>query len=153
MLDTCLNGLKETRGMTVGDVKLIATPNVTVPTPPRVTVNNTSTHDYQGQHAELQNNKCKFYKVSKMKEPRIRRPTAPIICISYNSTTGTRWRIWSRHCATNRKVAGSIPDGVIGNFHWHNPSSRTIALGLTQPLTEMNTTNISLGVKAAGAQG
>ena len=22
-------------------------------------------------------------------------------------------------CATNRKVAGSIPDGVIGIFHWH----------------------------------
>ena len=24
-----------------------------------------------------------------------------------------------RCCATNRKVAGSIPDGVIGIFHWH----------------------------------
>ena len=24
---------------------------------------------------------------------------------------------WSRRCATNRKVAGSIPDGVIGIFH------------------------------------
>jgi hypothetical protein len=35
---------------------------------------------------------------------------------------GTRWRSWLRHCATNRKVAGSIPDGVIGIFHWHNPS-------------------------------
>jgi hypothetical protein len=30
---------------------------------------------------------------------------------------GTRWRSWLRHCATNRKVAGSIPDGVIGIFH------------------------------------
>ena len=27
---------------------------------------------------------------------------------------GTRWRSWSRHCATSRKVAGSIPDGFIG---------------------------------------
>jgi hypothetical protein len=30
------------------------------------------------------------------------------------------WRAvaqWLRHCATNRKVAGSIPDGVIGIFH------------------------------------
>jgi len=36
-------------------------------------------------------------------------------------------------------------------FHWHNPSDRTMALGLTQPLTEMSTTNISWGVKAAGA--
>jgi hypothetical protein len=26
-------------------------------------------------------------------------------------------RSWLRHCATNRKVAGSIPDGVIGIFH------------------------------------
>ena len=25
---------------------------------------------------------------------------------------------WLRCCATNRKVAGSIPTGVIGNFHW-----------------------------------
>jgi hypothetical protein len=24
---------------------------------------------------------------------------------------------WLRHCATNRKVAGSIPDGVTGIFH------------------------------------
>jgi hypothetical protein len=24
---------------------------------------------------------------------------------------------WLRHCATNRKVAGSIPDSVIGIFH------------------------------------
>jgi len=43
------------------------------------------------------------------------------------------------------KVAGSIPDGVIGFFHWHNPSGRTRALGSTQPLTEMSTRNISWG--------
>jgi hypothetical protein len=42
-----------------------------------------------------------------------------------------------RHCATNRKVTGSIPDGVIGIFHSHNPSVRTTALGLTQSPTEM----------------
>jgi hypothetical protein len=24
---------------------------------------------------------------------------------------------WLRYCASNRKVAGSIPDGVIGIFH------------------------------------
>jgi hypothetical protein len=24
---------------------------------------------------------------------------------------------WLRYCATNRKVTGSIPDGVIGIFH------------------------------------
>jgi len=26
---------------------------------------------------------------------------------------GTQWRGWLRHYATRRKVAGSIPDGVI----------------------------------------
>jgi hypothetical protein len=58
---------------------------------------------------------------------------------------------WLRYCATNRKVVGSIPDHVIGIFHWHNPSDRTMALGSTQPLTKMSTRRISLGVKAAGA--
>jgi hypothetical protein len=36
-----------------------------------------------------------------------------------------------------------IPDGVIRIFHWHNASGRTMALGLTQPLIEMSTSNIS----------
>jgi hypothetical protein len=54
------------------------------------------------------------------------------------------------YCATNRKVAGSIPDGVIGIFREHNPSDRTMALGSSQPLTEMSTRSISWGVKAAG---
>ena len=53
------------------------------------------------------------------------------------------WRSWLRHCATSRKVAVSIPDGVIGIFHSHNLSGRTMALGSTQPLTEMSTRNIS----------
>ena len=39
---------------------------------------------------------------------------------------------------TSLKVAGSIPDSVIGIFHWHNPSGRNMAVGLTQPLTEMS---------------
>jgi hypothetical protein len=52
---------------------------------------------------------------------------------------------WLRHCATNRKVAGAIPDGVIRNFHLHNPSGRTMALGLTHPVTEMSTRDISWG--------
>ena len=32
---------------------------------------------------------------------------------------GTAVAQWLRCCATNRKVAVSIPAGVIGNFHWH----------------------------------
>jgi hypothetical protein len=30
---------------------------------------------------------------------------------------GTAVAQWLRCCATNRKVAGSIPDGIIGIFH------------------------------------
>jgi hypothetical protein len=56
-----------------------------------------------------------------------------------------------KHYATNRQVAGSIPDDVIGIFQCHNPAGRTMALGSTQPLTEMSTRCIFLGVKAAGA--
>ena len=59
----------------------------------------------------------------------------------------------SLHCATSRKVAGSIPAGVIGVFHGHNLSGRTMALGSTQPLTHMSTRGISLVVNAAGALG
>ena len=44
------------------------------------------------------------------------------------------WRSWLRHCATSWKVAASIPDGVVGIFHWHNPSCRTMTLTLTQLL-------------------
>ena len=44
-----------------------------------------------------------------------------------------------------------FPDGVIEIFHWHNPSGRTVALVLNQPLTEMSKRNISWGVNAAGA--
>jgi hypothetical protein len=46
--------------------------------------------------------------------------------------------------ATNRKVAGSSPDEV-DFFNWPNPSSRTMALGSTQPLTEMSTRKIPGG--------
>jgi hypothetical protein len=58
---------------------------------------------------------------------------------------GTQWRSRLRHCATNRKFAGSIPNGIIGIFQWLNPSRRIVALGSTQPLTEMSTRNLSWG--------
>ena len=45
----------------------------------------------------------------------------------------------------NRQVAGSILDGVIGIFQWHNPTGRSLALRSTQPLTEMSTRCVSLG--------
>jgi hypothetical protein len=45
----------------------------------------------------------------------------------------------------SQKVAGSIPDEVTGFFISPNPSSRTMALGSTQPLTEMSTRNLPGG--------
>jgi len=56
----------------------------------------------------------------------------------------TRWRIWLRHCATGRKVAGSFSYDVNGIFHWHNPSNCTMAVGSNQEYFP--------GVMAAGAQ-
>jgi hypothetical protein len=52
---------------------------------------------------------------------------------------------WLRHYATSRKVAGSNPDGVIIFLNWPNPSSRTMAPGSTQLLTEMSTRNFPGG--------
>ena len=58
--------------------------------------------------------------------------------------TGAAVAQWLRCCATNQRVVGSIPAGVIGTFHWHkNLSDRTMAQELTQPLTEMSTRSIS----------
>jgi hypothetical protein len=37
----------------------------------------------------------------------------------------------------------SIPDGILGIFHGHNPSGLTGLLGSTQSLTEMSTADIS----------
>ena len=65
----------------------------------------------------------------------------------------TRWHSWLRHCATSRKVTSSIPDYIIRIFHGNNPPGRTMALWLTQPLTEIITNNISWRVKVAGVLG
>jgi hypothetical protein len=52
----------------------------------------------------------------------------------------------------SRKFAGPIPDGVTGFFNCPNPSSRTMSLVSTQPLTEISTRNIPGGEgRAAGA--
>jgi hypothetical protein len=52
---------------------------------------------------------------------------------------------------TSRMVADSIPGEVIGYFNSPNPSSRTMVLGSTQPLTEMRTRNLNGGKRSAGA--
>jgi hypothetical protein len=57
---------------------------------------------------------------------------------------GTAVAQWLRYCATNQKVAGSIPDGVMEFFIDIN-RDRNMALGSTQPLTEMSTRGTSRG--------
>jgi hypothetical protein len=64
-----------------------------------------------------------------------------------------RWRSCLKHCATSRKVADLIPQGITGIFHWYKPSGPIMALGLTRLLTEMSTRNISWNVKAASVYG
>ena len=58
---------------------------------------------------------------------------------------------WLRHCSKSREVAGSIPVCVIGNFHWHNPSSRTMAMGVDLASNRNEYQECFLGVKTAGA--
>jgi hypothetical protein len=78
--------------------------------------------------------------------------TPPIDLYDPTRGEGTRLRSWLRHCATIRKVEDSIPDGMIEVFNSRKPSGRIVALGSTQPVTEMSSRNISWGggVKAAG---
>ena len=63
------------------------------------------------------------------------------------------WVMGARGGATGRKVAGSIPDGFTGIFHWHNTSGCTMVLGSSQPLIEMSTRNISCGGKGGRCVG
>jgi hypothetical protein len=49
------------------------------------------------------------------------------------------------HYTTSPKAAGSIPDDVTPFFNWPDPSSRSTALGSTQPLIEMTTKNLPGG--------
>jgi len=84
---------------------------------------------------------------NKIQRPPASDVTQYTIIAKPNFTSGNIfcWGSWLRQCATSRKVAGSIPDGVIEIFHWHNPSGRTMAQGLTQLLKEMSNRNISWG--------
>jgi len=72
-----------------------------------------------------------------------------VFCVDLISSAtdlcGTAVAQWLWYCATNRKVAGSIPAGVSGFFIDIKSSDRTMALGSTQPLTEMSTRSISWG--------
>jgi hypothetical protein len=52
-----------------------------------------------------------FQSITKLREVQIIFKCADV------SGRGKRCRSWLMHCATSRKIAGSIPDGVIGIFH------------------------------------
>jgi hypothetical protein len=90
--------------------------------------------------------------VSKDKKTKYRTvKTKKAIRMKYKRSTREQKKNWLRHCITSRKVAGSIPDGVIGTFHRLQPSGRTKILRSTQPLIEMSTMCFPSRVKAAGA--
>jgi hypothetical protein len=50
-----------------------------------------------------------------------------------------------------RSTQNSLPAHYFVVCKFHEIFGRTVALGSTQPLTEMSARNISWGVKAAGA--
>jgi hypothetical protein len=64
---------------------------------------------------------------------------------TFRGVGATRWRSWLRHYATSQKVVGSSPDEVDFFSSLPSPSSHTMALGSTQLLTEMSTTNLPVG--------
>ena len=61
------------------------------------------------------------------------------------SYLGTAVAQWLRCCATNLKVAGSIPDGVSGIFIDIKSFRSHCGLGSIQSLTEMSTRSVSWG--------
>jgi hypothetical protein len=71
--------------------------------------------------------------------------TSCLFKINFISFWGTLLRSWLRYYATSRKAVGSVPDEVIEFFKLPKPSRRTMALGSTQPSTEMSTRNLPAG--------
>jgi hypothetical protein len=65
----------------------------------------------------------------------------------------TRWRTCLRHYAKSWKVAGSIPDGVNGTFHWHNPFGRTMALRVHSASNRNDNQEYFLGGKGSRCLG
>ena len=80
---------------------------------------------------------------------RIKSTCSLYICVLAYIEWGTLWPSWLQHCGL--RVRFPMVSGI---FHWHNPSGRTMPLGLTQHLTEMSTRRITFGrggVKVSGA--
>jgi hypothetical protein len=66
---------------------------------------------------------------------------------------GTAVAQWLRCWATNQKVASSIPDGIIGIFHWHKSFWSHYGPGFDSASKRNKYEEYFLGVNAAGAQG
>ena len=64
---------------------------------------------------------------------------------------GTRWRSWLRHCTTSQKVAGSIPDGVIGFFSLTQSFRPHYGPRVDSAFNRNEYQEYFLGVQAAGA--
>jgi hypothetical protein len=64
-------------------------------------------------------------------------------------------RHFPRGCAVGwgiaLQVAGSVSDRFIGTCYIFNASGRAMALGSTQPVREISTGDLPLGVETAGA--
>jgi hypothetical protein len=58
---------------------------------------------------------------------------------------------WLGYCATNQKVAGSIPDGVIGIFHWYTSFWSHYGPEVDSPYNINEYQEYFLGVNVAGA--
>jgi len=73
------------------------------------------------------------------------------ILISTDRSFGTAVAQWLRCCATNRKVAGSIPAGVIGCFIDIKSFRSHYGPGVDSASNRNEYQEHFLGVKAAGA--
>jgi hypothetical protein len=58
---------------------------------------------------------------------------------------------WLRYCAAYQKVAGSIPDDVIGIFHWRKSFWWHYGTGIDLASNRSEYQKYFLGVNAAGA--
>ena len=70
---------------------------------------------------------------------------------TFQPTGGTAVAQWLRCCATNRKVAGSIPAGVIGFFVDIKSFRSHYGPGIDSACNRNEYQEYFLGVKAAGA--
>jgi len=69
--------------------------------------------------SDFYNSVLRFACVSYFSQCNISRLKFATVCVStgYRKLEGNAVAQWLRYCATNRKVAGSIPAGATGIFH------------------------------------